>query len=396
MKYALIIPDGAPDCPRDVLGGRTPLEVAELPALDAVAFEGRLGTTLTGADVDLPGEAGMFLSVLGYSPERFPAGEGALIAHARGVTIASSELVFCCDLVTAIDGYLRDPTAGLISAAEATQLLDALNEVVRGTGFHFHDCGGHRNLCVWENAGQLRMPQSTPVAWMVNERLERYMPRGRVVRPLRELIERAEAVLREHDVNVVRGDLGENPASAVWLWGEGPLPGLPAFEQRCGVHGALISANDVLRGIAQLIGWEIVDVAGATGLPDTNYAAKGQAGVAALDSCDLVCVHLQSPQVLTLRGDVEGKIRALEALDRHVVGPLLARLKTEADWRILVIPAQTGGASAHEELEGLSILAMAGHGIESNRGEAFDEATALEGELHPERASDLMEYFLRR
>ena len=115
-----------------------------------------------------------------------------------------------------------------------------------------------------------------------------------------------------------------------------------------------------------------------------------------MDSCDLVCVHLQSPQVLTLRGDVEGKIRALEALDRHVVGPLLARLKTEADWRILVIPAQTGGASAHEELEGLSILAMAGHGIESNRGEAFDEATALEGELHPERASDLMEYFLRR
>jgi 2,3-bisphosphoglycerate-independent phosphoglycerate mutase len=151
-----------------------------------------------------------------------------------------------------------------------------------------------------------------------------------------------------------------------------------------------------LRGIGRLIGWDLINVAGATGLPDTDFAAKGQAAVTALDSCDLVCVHAQAPHTLGLLGQITEKISALEAIDRHIAAPLLARLQAEGEWRLLVISAQAAGAARHPALAGRTLFVLAGSGIETNRGDAFDEASAVAGEMHPERASDLMEYFLHR
>jgi 2,3-bisphosphoglycerate-independent phosphoglycerate mutase len=149
------------------------------------------------------------------------------------------------------------------------------------------------------------------------------------------------------------------------------------------------------RGIGRLIGWEVLDVAGATGVPDTDYSAKGRAAVGTLDSCDLVCEHVQAPQTLGLLGNVAGKIDALEATDRQIVAPVLERLEAEPEWRALVIPAQTGGRRSHPELAACTLFVLAGSGIESRRGEAFVEKNAIVGELHPDRASDLMDYFVR-
>jgi 2,3-bisphosphoglycerate-independent phosphoglycerate mutase len=149
------------------------------------------------------------------------------------------------------------------------------------------------------------------------------------------------------------------------------------------------------RGIGRLIGWEVLDVAGATGLPDTDYSAKGRAAVSALDSCDLVCEHVQAPQTLGLLGNVAGKIDALEAIDRQIVAPVLERLEAEPEWRALVIPAETGGRQSPPELAGRTLFVLAGSGIESRRGDVFDEKNAIVGELHPDRASDLMDYFVR-
>lgn len=396
MKYAIIIPDGAPGEPLEALEGRTALEVARLPVLDALAARGRLGTAYTVADEPHPSEALAQLGVLGYAPAGNAAGVGALMAHARGLDVNPNDQLFCCDLVTVIDGYLRDHTAGFISAAEAQPLIEALNEMFGREGFRFHACGGNRNVCVWENPGDVQELQATPVELVVNRPIKQHMPRGRASGALCNLMLRAETLLREHDVNAVRQDLGENPATAIWLWGPGPLPTLPSFYERHGLRGALVTGSDVTRGIGRLIGWEVLDVAGATSLPDTDYSAKGRAAVDALDSFDLVCVQVQAPQTLGLLGNFAGKIDALEAIDRQIVAPVLKRLEAEPEWRTLVIAAQTGGRRWHPELAGRTLLVLAGSGVKSHRGEAFDEKNAVVGELHPDRASDLMEYFVRR
>jgi 2,3-bisphosphoglycerate-independent phosphoglycerate mutase len=396
MKYAILIPNGAPDEPLEALGGRTPLQAASLPTLDSLAEQGRLGTAATGPGEELPTEAAAHFGVLGYAPELCQAGEGALSADVRGLDIGPKDEVFCCNLITVIDGYLRDFTAGFIGPTEAASLIDALTDAFGSEGFRFHACGGYRNLCVWENVGPAPRLQTTPPDRILDQPIRRHMPRGDLSRPLYALMLRAEALLREHDVNLVRQDLGENPASAIWLWGHGPLPVVPSFYERYGVRGALIAGSDVICGIGRSIGWERPDVSGATGLPDTAYAAKGQAAVAAVDSFDLVCVQVQAPHTLGMLGRVPDKVSALEAIDGQIVAPLLKRLQAEPEWRMLVIPAQADRAAHHPGLAGRTLFILAGSGIESNRGDAFDEENAVAGEMHPERASDLMEYFLHR
>lgn len=396
MKYAIIIPDGVLGEPLEALGGKTPLQAADLPKLDELAVCGRLGTAATVATGQVPTEAAAHLSALGYAPEQYPAGEGALTAHARGIEIGSDDQGFCCNLVTVIDGGLCDFTAGFIGSAEANPLIDTLNATFGKEGFHFHACGGYRNLCIWENAGPLPRLQTTPPDQVMNQPIKRHMPTNGAARPLYELMLSAHALLREHDVNLVRRDLGENPATAIWLWGHGPLPSLPSFQARFGVRGALVTGSDVVRGIGRLIGWDVLDVAGVTGQPDTNYAAKGQAALTALESFDLVCVHVRAPYVLSALGHVADATRALEAIDRHVVGPMLERLQAEPDWRMLVISPRGAYAAPRPESARRTLFVLAGSGMESNRGEAFDEDNAAMGEMHPDRASDLIEYFLRR
>ncbi|MFQ5807710.1 MAG: phosphoglycerate mutase, partial [Phycisphaerae bacterium] len=325
MKYVIVIPDGAADEPLETLGGRTPLQAATLPALDSLAARGRLGTTLSVAKGRFATEAAAHLSVLGYAPERHPAGEGMLSAYGRGLDIGPREQAFCCNLVTVIEGHLRDFTAGFISATEAAPLVDALNAAFRSEGFRFYACRGYRNLCVWENTGGLPKLHTTPPDQILNQPIKRHMPPGRASRPLYSLMLRAETLLREHDVNLVRQDLGENPATSIWLWGDGPLPALPPFGEQHGVRGGLVAGSDVVRGVGRLIGWEVLDVPGASGLPDTDYPAKGRAAVAAVDSFDLVCVHVQAPHTLGILGQVAAKTRALEAIDREIVAPLLER-----------------------------------------------------------------------
>jgi 2,3-bisphosphoglycerate-independent phosphoglycerate mutase len=396
MKFAIIIPDGAPGEPQAELAGRTPLQAARLPALDALAASGRLGATLTVGERQFPNEAAAHLAVLGYAPERHPVGEGALTAHARGIRFGPEDLVFCCDLVTVIDGYMRDFTAGLISAAEVTPLIAALSESFGDEGFRFYDCGGYRNVCVWEGAGPLAELRTTPPEQIVNQPTKRHMPPGSAARPLYNLMLRAEALLSEHDVNLVRQDLGENVASAIWLWGSQPLGTLPSFEQRYGVQGGLVTGSDIMRGIGSLIGWEVLEVPGATRQPDADLSAEGRTAVAAVDAFDVVCVHVHELFTLSAVGAVTEKVELLEAIDGQIVAPLVDRLRAEPEWRVLVIPARAAPTARSAQPAGRTMFVLAGSGIASNRGEAFDEENAAVGEMQPERAHHLMEYFLRR
>ncbi|MBU0638223.1 MAG: 2,3-bisphosphoglycerate-independent phosphoglycerate mutase [Planctomycetes bacterium] len=396
MKYAIIIPDGAVDEPLDELDERTPLEAAELPTLDHLARLGRVGTAVTMPVESAADETAALLSVLGYDPREYPAGAGALEALARRLRFGPQDQVFRCNLVTITDGCMRDITAGHIGTPEAQPLIADLNAAFEGEQLRLHACGSYRNLLVWRDVGLLPKLRTTPPLEILDQPIRKHMPRGRGAAALCSLIQLSLNLLAEHDVNIVRRDLGENPASALWPHGHGPLPVLPDFHRRYGLRGALVAALDVLRGIGRLIAWDVLNVPGATGLLDTDYSAKGRAAASALSDHDLVCVHVQAPAEAGQQGSAANKVRSLEAIDREVVAPVLRRLEEEASWRILVMPSRPVPVSRTLHRAAPTIFTMAGTGVESNRGATFDETTAAVGELHLDRASDLMEYFLHR
>ncbi|MFO0838050.1 MAG: cofactor-independent phosphoglycerate mutase [Phycisphaerae bacterium] len=396
MKYVILIPDGAADEPCPALDGKTPLQAAALPALDKLAAMGRLGTAVTIPPDSPPAGETALLSVLGYDPRQFRAARGPMEARARGVRLGRDDLALRCNLVTLADDTLLDFTAGAIRSAEAARLIDAIRPALADERMELHAGESYRHVLVWRDAATQTRISTTDPQELLGEPIRKGLPRGKGSDALRQVMARAADLLRDHDVNAVRDELGESPANAIWLWGEGVTPGLPRFSTRFGVRGAMVSGIDYLRGLADLLGFHVVREPGITGMLDTNFAAQGRAAVAALDSYNLVCVHVEAPDEAGHQGDAVGKVRVLEAIDREIATPLAARLSGEEAWRMLVIVDHATPVSRRRHTSAPTPFALAGSDIASNRGEAFDEATAEQGELHVERASDLMEYFLRR
>jgi 2,3-bisphosphoglycerate-independent phosphoglycerate mutase len=394
MKYALIIPDGAADVPLKQLGGKTPLMAASKPNMDWIAANGKCGTVRT-IPVGLPaGSDVAILSVLGYDPRQYYTGRAPLEAAAQGLQIAPDEWVFRCNLVTIVDGKMEDYSAGHISTEESGAIIDELNRLLGDQNVKFYRGVGYRHLMVFNGAGDAK---TTPPHDISGRAIAQYLPSGTGPGPemLRDLIARSQAILPNHEVNNVRRDLGENPATSIWLWGQGKMPQLPHFIERFGLKGAAISAVDLVRGLAKLIGWQTIEVPGATGYLDTNYAGKGAAAVAALDDYDIVAVHIEATDECGHNGDAAGKIRALQDIDKHIVGPVLERLKKEGkEWRILVMPDHPTPCTIRTHLADPTPFAIAGKRIETVLSAPFDEQSAAASDLHIEKGHQMMEYFL--
>jgi 2,3-bisphosphoglycerate-independent phosphoglycerate mutase len=207
-------------------------------------------------------------------------------------------------------------------------------------------------------------------------------------------MERSKAVLADHPVNKARVAAGKRPATQIWLWGQGRAPHLRPFTEVCGPRGAIISAVDLVRGVGQLLGWARIDVPGATGYLDTDYAAKGRAGVAALKDHDLVCVHIEAPDEASHEGRADAKVKALEEIDTHIVGPLLAALPAHGDWRLLVEPDHRTTLRTRAHAHGAVPFALAGSGIDPDAAERYDEPTAAAGALAFDPGCTLMRFFL--
>jgi len=392
MKYGMIIPDGAADEPLDELEGRTALEAADTPNMDAVAREGRLGTTRNIPDDLDAGSDVAILSVLGYDPHKHYTGRAPLEAAARGLQVAPDEWVFRCNLVTIVDGVMEDHSAGHISTEEASAIIDELASALGDENVRFHAGVGYRHLLTLR--GDMKV-KTTPPHDILGKVADEHLPTGRGADLLQTLIHRSRKLLADSEINTVRRDLGENPATSIWLWGEGKMPTLPSFGERYRLTGAVVTAVDLVRGIAGLIGWKVIDVPGATGYLDTNYAGKGQAAVAALDESDIVCVHVEATDEAGHAAKPADKVRALEEIDRHVVGPMLRRLKVEGDqWRILVLPDHPTPCRVRTHTRDPVPFAIAGKGISAVVSGEFTEAAAEQSDLHVERGCDLMEYFL--
>ena len=238
--------------------------------------------------------------------------------------------------------------------------------------------------------------ECTPPHDIPDQPIADYLPKGRDAKRLRSMMEQAAALLADHEVNEVRRDLGENPATGIWLWGQGRQLKLPSFAERFGIRGAAIAAVDVIRGLAVAVGFDLIDVPGATGYLDTNYRGKGDAGVAALDDYDFVAVHVEAADEAGHLGDAAAKIKALEEIDEHIVGPVLARIRTFDHFKIMAAPDHPTPVTSRLHSAVPPPFCVAGEGVHSVLARPFTEANAELSDLHCDPGYELIEYLLKR
>jgi len=393
MKYAIIIPDGAADVPLTELDGQTPLAAADLPNMDSIVSQGRCGTVCNVPDSLPCGSDVAIMSVMGYDPTEFYTGRAPLEAAAQKLNVDPSQWIFRCNLVTMIDGVMEDYSAGHIRNEEANKLIDALNQQLACDELAFYEGVSYRHLMTFRGNCKVK---TTPPHDFLGKKVSGYQPRGHGAKQLREIMDRAAEILDRHEVNTVRTDLGENPGNAIWLWGQGKMPHLPPFAKRFGLSAAAITGVDLVRGLAGLIEWDIIEVDGATGYLDTNYAGKGKAAVEALDKYDLVFVHVEAPDEAGHNADPQAKVEALQQIDTHIVAPVLDRLKAEGDdWRILLLPDHPTPCTLRTHTRQAVPFALAGKDTAGIVDAPFTEQTAEEADLHIEKGCNLMEFFLK-
>ncbi|MCD4825319.1 MAG: cofactor-independent phosphoglycerate mutase [Phycisphaerae bacterium] len=392
MKYVIIIPDGAADRPLDELDGKTPLQAADIPHMDSLAAGGRLGAVRNIPDNMPCGSDVATLSVVGYDPRTFYTGRAPLEAAAQDIAVEPDEWIFRCNLVTVIEGVMEDYCAGHISTNEAAALLGRLSESLQETDVKIYTGVGYRHLMTIP--GELNV-ETIPPHDILGQPVREHLPTGQGAEAIVAIMAEAHDILGKCEINSVRHELGENPATDIWLWGQGKMPTLPTFESRFGLRGAAITAVDLIRGISKLIGWDVIEVEGATGYVDTNYAGKGAAAIAALDDYDLVFVHIEAPDEAGHGADVSAKVHAIEQIDREIVGPVLQRLKAAGDdWRLMVLPDHPTPCDLRTHTSDPVPFAIAGKGMEHAIVGTFCENDAEAADLHIDHGHDLMEYFL--
>ena len=314
MKYLLILADGAADEPLAELGGKTPLEVAKKPNMDKIAKNGRCGMLKTVEECMTPGSDVANMSILGYDPEKYYTGRGALEALSMGVPFGEDDMAYRCNLVTIENGKMKDFAAGHITSEEGAELFKSLQE--RVTGVTFYPGVSYRNVMMFPGG---KGAETYPPHDIVDEVVDNYMPKGPDAETLMKLMVRAADVFENHPVNIARKAAGKNPATTIWPWSAGKKPAMPQFCDMFGKQGAMISAVDLLFGIAACCGMEIVKVEGATGYLDTNYMGKAKAAVEALQGgADFVYMHVEATDEAGHLGSIEEKIKAIERLDEAV------------------------------------------------------------------------------
>lgn len=400
-KYAIVIPDGCADEPLEALGGQTPLQAAKLPNMDRIAQLGLVGSA-NNTPAHLPaGSEVANLCLLGYDPDQYFTGRAPLEAAAQGIELGPHDWAVRCNLVTIEDQVMVDFTADHVSTAEATELLSNLQTELGTKQLQFVPGVSYRNLLLYRGDADHPAPFTTETRTRAPHDLTDLpvtedFPRGPGSGLLNTLMSRSVEIFRDHPVNQKRRADGKRPVTNVWLWGLGGAPQLPPFAERYGVSGVMITAVDLLRGIGALVGWPRIEVAGATGYLDTDYAAKGRAALDALDQYDLVCVHIEAPDEASHEGRHDAKIEALEQIDRCIVGPLLEKLQQTGDYRMLVTPDHPTPCATKKHSHGNVPVAICGNGIEPDDAEHYDECQAAAGALQLAHGWDLMEHFIRR
>jgi len=396
MKYIVLVPDGAIDYPLDELAGRTPLEVARTPNMDFIAQNGIVGRIKTIPEKLPPASDVANLSIFGYDPLKYYTGRGPLEAANLGIDLAEDEVAFRCNLVTVLEDIMVDYSAGHISSKESEMLIKFLNEKLGSKELRFYSGVSYRNLLIIKSPKSIQLSKikCVPPHDIIKKNIKDYLPKGEDSQILIDLMRKSKEILEDHEINKVRIDLKENPANMIWLWGQGMKPNMPKFKERFGLEGSVISAVDLIKGMGRILGLSVINVKGATGYYDTNYAGKAKAAIESLKKEDFVYLHVESPDEAGHNGDLQAKITCIERFDSLVVGEILKSFKRKKDFRILVIPDHATPLSLRTHTSDEVCFCLFGYGIEKKDFKGFCESEAKRSKLYFEKGYELMDYFI--
>ena len=342
MKYLVLLCDGMADTPVPELDGKTPMEAAHKPNMDALAKESFVGLAKTVPDGMKPGSDVANLSAMGYNPADCYTGRSPLEAASIGIDLKPNDYAIRCNLVTLsdeenyADKKMVDYCSDDISTEEADELVRFLQQHLP-EGISLYTGVSYRHCLVWDNASP-DIGELTPPHDISGRKVTEYLPDPDKAGVLLDLMKKSYDLLKDHPVNIARVARGKRPANSMWLWGQGRKAQLEAFEEKNGVKGAVISAVDLIKGIGILAQMDVIEVEGATGYIDTNFDGKAAACIRAFEKNDLVYVHVEAPDECGHRGEVQNKVRSIEIIDEKILGPVKAALDQMGPHRIMILP----------------------------------------------------------
>ena len=341
MKYIVVLGDGMADEPIPALGGKTPLDAAVTPVMDELAGKGTLGTVQNVPVGMAPGSDVANLSVLGYDPAANYSGRSPLEALSVGVQMEDDDVIFRSNIVTLTENEpyeqktILDHSSGEISTADADILMDAIRAEFNSDTFRFYTGTSYRHILVWKHG---RVSALEPPHDHLGKVIGPYLPKEAV---LRDMMARSFDILNNHPLNLARAAAGKNKANSLWFWGAGTKPKVQNFKEKTGLTGAMISAVDLLKGIAVGAGMKVYNVPGATGSIDTNWEGKAQAAIDALlkDGCDYAYIHVEAPDEMGHQGRMEDKVKSIEYLDSRLIAKVKQAMEDAGeDYRMLILP----------------------------------------------------------
>ena len=400
MKYVVLLGDGMADYPTEKLGGKTPLQCALTPYIDQIAAEGTLGLVDTIPAGFTPGSDVATLSVLGYDPRETYTGRGPLEAASMGISLGQNDIAYRCNLVTigekdSENAFMDDFTSGHISTEESREIILDLNKMFSSSPYQFFPGVGYRHLFVWRDAPS--SPETTAPHDITGKSIASYLPRGDSAQEINSIMQRAGEILINHPVNVQRQKAGKKQANSIWLWGQGKKPQMVPLTQKYSLQGGMISAVDLLKGIGIIAGLKVFPVEGATGYIDTNYEGKAKMALDILNFMDFVFVHLEAPDEMGHEGNAAGKIKAIELFDEKIVGPILNKIGSFGDYRIIVLSDHPTPLDLRTHVSDPSPFAVLSSCKEENKaaGLPFNEKNAKESSILISPGHLLMEKFIK-
>ena len=402
MKYAVVLCDGMADYPVEALGGKTPMEVAKKPNIDALASKGEVGLVRTVAAGLKPGSDVANMSVLGFDPKKCYTGRSPLEAVSIGVKMSETDIALRCNLVTLSDEAdygaktMLDYSGGDISTEEAAQIIETVQEHFGSSEFDFYSVVAYRHCLIVHN-GTTDLGKMTPPHDISGRVIGEYLSTSPNAEKLIAMMRESYDLLKEHPVNKKRIAEGKLPANSIWLWGEGSRPALPSFEEKFGVKGSIVSAVDLLKGIGICAGMNTPEVEGATGYIDTNFEGKANA---AIDEWrkgqDLVYIHVEAPDECGHRNEPENKVKAIELIDSRIMPIILDYLNTQDDYKVMILPDHPTPISTRTHASDPVPYLIYRKGKELDSGVAsINEKSASETGNFVDPGFDLMGHFLK-
>ena len=401
MKYIVIIGDGMADRPLQELSGKTPLQQAFKPNMDRLAQEGIIGKIRTVPPGFHPGSDIANLNILGYDPRVFYSGRAPLEAASIGIILKDEDIAYRCNLVTLTYDkdrskvFMEDYSGGHISTEEARELMNEIHNTLGTEQISFYPGVSYRHIMVWTSGAS--DIECTPPHDITGKNIADYLPVGNGEDVLREIMIKASDILEGHPINRDRVKRGDKPANSIWFWGQGKKLNLPSFRQKYALAGALVSAVDLMKGLAIGAGFEILNVPGITGYLDTNYAGKAEAALKSLERVDIAYIHVEAPDEAGHSGNYRDKIKAIEDFDALVVGNVLRGIQAFGEYRILVLPdhATPIELKTHSD-EPVPFVIYDSRMKRKNENASFDESiTERDDILVVEEGHKLMDYFIK-